>query len=264
MNKQHLILPFVLISTLLVSCGGGKTLSSAEAVKRANTITAFHENSAFVYPSDSVTFTLAITDLPMGYGVNTSEIRSKKGTYFYSKASTSQASSSEANKNVTNYFYSQDGKYYWAKDNETSKNYSELSASDFATELKTRQDALASRMKMFSEAAYNLLKNIAAELSSSSAASNTAKVTTNYTFASSGENNLAFTVDATEKDSTADLKTSTTYVFQNNYPVSTSGYSKGTEASSDSLVTVDDSAGTTYDWSNCTPLYPNRSEYSKL
>lgn len=117
---------------------------------------------------------------------------------------------------------------------------------------------------MFSEAAYNLLKNIAAELSSSSAASNTAKVTTNYTFASSGENNLAFTVDATEKDSTADLKTSTTYVFQNNYPVSTSGYSKGTEASSDSLITVDDSARTTYDWSNCTPLYPNLSEYSKL
>src|SRR5574344_2040877 len=199
MNKQHLILPFVLISTLLVSCGGSKTLSSAEAVKRANTITAFHENSAFVYPSDSVTFTLAITNLPIGYGDNNSEIRSKKDTYFYS----------------------QDGKYYWAKDNETSKNYSELSASDFATELKTRQDALASRMKMFSEAAYNLLKNIAAELSSSSAASNTAKVTTNYTFASSGENNLAFTVDATEKDSTADLKTSTTYVFQNNYPVST-------------------------------------------
>ena len=211
-----------------------------------------------------MTFTLAITNLPIGYGDNNSEIRSKKGTYFYSKASTSQASSSEANKNVTNYFYSQDGKYYWAKDNGTSKNYSELSASDFATELKTHQDALASRMKMLSEAAYNLLKNIAAELSSSSAASNTAKVTTNYTFASSGENNLAFTVDATEKDSTADLKTSTTYVFQNNYPVSTSGYSKGTETSSDSLVTVDDSAGTTYDWSNCTPLYPNLSEYSKL
>jgi hypothetical protein len=72
----------MLLVSVLSACGG-QSLTTAEAVARAQKIQDYHDSSSFAFDFSKYTFTSA--DVDPNTGNMSSEIRSIKGVHYYSK-----------------------------------------------------------------------------------------------------------------------------------------------------------------------------------
>ena len=107
----------MLLVSVLSACGG-QSLTTAEAVARAQKIQDYHDSSSFAFDFSKYTFTSA--DVDPNTGNMSSEIRSIKGVYYYSKTTVTMqlgsATSAATELTAIEYLYSQNGAYYEASD----------------------------------------------------------------------------------------------------------------------------------------------------
>jgi len=266
--ETFLIIPLMLVA-VLASCGA-KTINDAEGIALAKKIQTFHEESSFAYNSDKITFKMTTKGISGGAGDTAFEARFSKDEYTYYIMSTTNATDSASNKTISIYTYAKDGTYYSTLSDGTSMTYSTLSQSEFNTMVNAKQTGIRTLIHQMAEGAYGLLKTTVASIEASSTlASSTASTDgvnpyiTGHSFASTGEGNLTATIDEKQEDNGVNVVGHEVMVFDHSYPISVQDIAKGSQSVSASTETIDSTEEMTFGWGECTPLYPDLSQYTK-
>jgi hypothetical protein len=265
MKKQMMILPSMLLVSILAACGA-KGLTTAQAVEVAKKIQAKHADTSFAYPQDKLTLALSTEE---NGATKKAETRVVKDTYYYTAASDVEpatSSSSAVNENKALYLYSKESKYISATDDGTTKTYSELTASVFATEISYVQAASLKIATQMAEGFYTILDDFikSNEASSSSTSSSSAATSdTTYTYSSTGDGNLSLIGKTNEDDSQGKGTSEETITFDNYLPVSLKATAKGEVNISSSKTSIDGQSEYSFGWNKCETVYPDLSKFTK-
>jgi hypothetical protein len=263
MKKQNLVLGALLLVGVLSACGA-KPLNQDEGIAQVKKIQAYRADSSFDYPSDKTTFTTTMSGLGSAYGNKRTETRLIKGSYVYINSTITGASDSATNKDVKNYVYSQNGKYYNATQSGESKTYTELSKTDFDAAIAAKQAGILKQMTTIADAVYSTLDPLLATLTSSSDTSSEASsITSKTTFTSKGgDGNLTITTERVEKDSENDVSGTSVVSFEANFPVKLTDHTKGTAIVASSTETLDSDTEVDFVWNSASPVYPDLSQFT--
>lgn len=266
MKKQHLILPFALLASLLGSCG--RAMSQDEAVAQAKKIIAKRQETSFAYDFSKVSANF----YESGNGLaNKNEFRSIQGSYYYATSTltlpntTSSTSNGSSSLTVLEYVYEKSGTYYDFIDDGNKKTVTTFpSKSEFSARLTALEKDMQSTISDNAKISYNFLDTfvtqVSANSSSSSASSTEEKAT--FSYSSTGDGNLTLTGEGSTADSWGNSTYKTTHVFNNYLPVSSVGTGSGTVVSSSGVAIIDAKLENSFSWGVCDPIYPNVSDYS--
>lgn len=271
----------MLLVSVLAACGN--SISKDQAVSAAKKIQAFHNADTFAYKTDKVTFTASIGD--NGNLIET-DIRVIKDTYVYNSTRISAATSEKTSAPSLaseEYLYTKEDKYYHVQSLMGTVVANEEITKDAFTNLYNGTTGVpglgVTTLLAITSAAENAYSNIdsfiaANETSSSSKADSsvtTSDVTSalpvismsseegmkeDFSYSSLGDGNLTITDNVSVSNASDHTSGQTSIVFNNYYPESISGFSKGTVVQSSSEVAANGTVDMRWKWGQCTEVYP--------
>jgi hypothetical protein len=272
MKKHPFILSFVLLSSLLFSCSGSKSLSQAEGIARLQKIQAFHDASDFAYNDAKVNFAMQEEVTIDGKEDTKSHyiLHYEKEHYYYldyfDDYNVNHSTSTHTSTTGLTYLYEQDGKYYQAESNASGKTYQELSSGDFLSALQSKIAEGQKLVETMAEASYYQLERALTLLNASShpVSLTSIQVVKNFSFASSGADSLDLSYEQEIQRANSAYSNSTMLErYEGSYPVYSTTNTSGKIFRSSLLLDDTDKGSMTIEWGQCTALYPNLSEYTQ-